>query len=1238
MKSCSLVFRAPRSGGASFVCLILIGVMIGLLPPVSAQTTQWIGPANGNWNVSTNWDNGIPTSSLDAGIENGTTARLDTAGGAANNLTLGGTSATQGTLEMAGPGTLDVDNTLTIGGLGVGQMTLGTSADVTSLSGILGSQTGSEGTATVSGAGTTWQNSGALVVGSNGIGNLNIASGGEVSMTSTSILSSIVLGSNATGRGEASVDGSNSRLTSGSQLIVGDAGTGILNITNGAQVTNTDGTIALASGSEGTVTVDGNGSAWTNSSSLQISAGQGTLNLLNQGTVNVNNGNGTVSLDSSSATLNIGNGHGAGILQAAAVEGSGATLNFNHNETAYGFSANIGQTINVQHLGSGLTRFTGSHSSSGDIIVDAGTFEITQGGSVNNARTMQIGSHSTADGTITVDGTGGGSLGVSTLNAGKTGSGQLNIQNGGSVSSSIASVGTDAGSMGNVTVDGPGSTWNIDGLKLGEHGHGVLNVRNGGSVSSLLGFVGTESGATGQVTVSGINSTWHSSGSLIVGESGSGTLTIENGGQTTGPASNLATAAIGLYSGSDGEVIVNGTGSNFTTGSPLVIGGAGSGELEVSGGATAVLNSARLADESGSLGIMEVTGTGSNANLSGALSVGYRGNGTVNVSDGGSVSSASGTLGDFDSNSFGMVTVSGQNASWLMTGDLAVGESGDGQLAILNGGIVTNDDGNIANQGLGTSSALVDGNGSTWTNSGDLTVGGTNSGTLIIRNGGAVSNVNATLASNAGAGVVQVTGGNWSNSGALAIGAPNGSGVGVVELTGGTIEFDSLSINTVSNLTWNFGTLRDTSDMTIDAALLAGIQGLNANSLGIGQTLDVDGTATLLTQLSLDGGTFEAGDIANPFLLNLQQGTFRLTQADFEVGDDGLFGASFTPGTGLTVEVSNSVTIDSGANLEMNDGAFSGGTITNSGVISGAGDVGGNVSNQVGGEVRASSALGSGGLRFTGATFSNSGRIEAIGTAFTRAEIEIDGATTNVASTGLISGEYATLRFDGGLTNNGALTLNAGTSSVFGDITNTGSIVVTGGASATFYDDITQNGVLRVSATGGTTSVAVFLGALTGSGGATGGGDIFIEGDLRPGNSPGAMTFENDLYFGDYATLEFELGGLNGGTDYDQLLNTMDITLNGELVVLLDAGFTPQLGDSFYLISANDITDAGVSYLLPTLGNGLSFQSSLMQTGGTESLQLEVVPEPSTCLLLAMGFTTLLLRRRRHAERMHHSR
>ena len=166
-------------------------------------------------------------------------------------------------------------------------------------------------------------------------------------------------------------------------------------------------------------------------------------------------------------------------------------------------------------------------------------------------------------------------------------------------------------------------------------------------------------------------------------------------------------------------------------------------------------------------------------------------------------------------------------------------------------------------------------------------------------------------------------------------------------------------------------------------------------------------------------------------------------------------------------------------------------TFSNSGLLHGTGKVTAAVTNAAPGIVRASAGER---LRFAGASFTNQGLIEADRHAANPAEIEFNSPVTNASSTGLIAGRNNVLRFNGGLTNQGSVAISIGTSDVFGDISNaaTGKIIVSGGADVTFYDDIVQNGTFRVSKVGSTTSVAVVFGSFTGSGGSTGGGDIFL--------------------------------------------------------------------------------------------------------------------------------------------------
>ena len=265
--------------------------------------------------------------------------------------------------------------------------------------------------------------------------------------------------------------------------------------------------------------------------------------------------------------------------------------------------------------------------------------------------------------------------------------------------------------------------------------------------------------------------------------------------------------------------------------------------------------------------------------------------------------------------------------------------------------------------------------------------------------------------------------------------------------------------------------------------------------------------------------------------------------------------------------------------------------IHNRGVLTGGGRVNGDVVVEPGGEIR---VAGRRGLQVSGNTFQNSGRVEALGTSFEPAEIEFDALVTNHAGTGLITGSHARLRFDEGLTNQGSLVLSLGESHVFGDIVNTGRIVVTGGAAVTFYDDIVQNGILTISKVGSTSSAAIFLGDVSGSGTMGGGGDVFLEGDLRPGNSPGTISFDNNIFLGAATNVDIEIGGMTAGAQFDTIAVDGEFVLDGVLnVSLIDASsgaFLPEGGSEFEIINASGgIGGQFADSHLPGPRGGISF-------------------------------------------------
>ncbi len=126
------------------------------------------------------------------------------------------------------------------------------------------------------------------------------------------------------------------------------------------------------------------------------------------------------------------------------------------------------------------------------------------------------------------------------------------------------------------------------GLHLGERpssffvglsGTGSLTVSNGGAVSSLYGLIGDFQGSTGSVTVKGAG--------LAVGQHrrppgrgrGTGSLAILDQGEVRSGSSS-----IGTFANSIGTATVDGSGSRWLVNGDLVVGESGSGTLNINAG------------------------------------------------------------------------------------------------------------------------------------------------------------------------------------------------------------------------------------------------------------------------------------------------------------------------------------------------------------------------------------------------------------------------------------------------------------------------------------------------------------------------------------------------------------------------------------------------------------------------------------------------------------------------------
>ena len=119
-----------------------------------------------------------------------------------------------------------------IGRYGVGTMMIHNGGSATALDGVIGRESGSTGTVTVTGNGSTWNNTNTLHVGNFGMGRgtLTITDGGSVSNQNGFIVSSLF------DRSEVTVSSAGSTWANTEDLSIGGTGFGRLIATNGGLV------------------------------------------------------------------------------------------------------------------------------------------------------------------------------------------------------------------------------------------------------------------------------------------------------------------------------------------------------------------------------------------------------------------------------------------------------------------------------------------------------------------------------------------------------------------------------------------------------------------------------------------------------------------------------------------------------------------------------------------------------------------------------------------------------------------------------------------------------------------------------------------------------------------------------------------------------------------------------------------------------------------------------------------
>jgi T5SS/PEP-CTERM-associated repeat protein len=687
-------------------------------------------------------------------------------------------------------------------------------------------------------------------------------------------------------------------------------------------------------------------------------------------------------------------------------------------------------------------------------------------------------------------------------------------------------LGNNAGSVGSYSLGGTGSLSVTGNENIGLSGTGSFTQSGGSNSLTLDMVVGFTSGALGTYTMNG--GTFTTGGTQYIGYSATG-----SGGQSGGTfnhSGGMNTVSSGLYLGYNAGA----TGAYNLSGAAVLesqqsefIGLSGTGTFTQTGGTNFVGLHLFIGYFSNSTGRYEQTGGT------------FQSNGNVVIADYGG----------------GELIVDGPTTTFTSGGYLTLAFfDGTGSLVISDGGTVRTLGvfGAEIGRNTGTADVTVDGPGSRWEITTELDFG---TGTVDIQNQGSLS-VGTELR------VLGLATLNIQNQGVVSADSLVINN-GTVNLQGGTLRVNTIAgTGGLSRLSYLSGTIQLAGNRTIGTdATISTLFGASP-TIPTGKELTIEGTANLLTSLKIDGGSFTAPSITGGQNMDLQRGTLNLTNQAVTIGTGGLLGSALDVNEDMTVNVTLG--------------------ITNQGLVTGDGQIGGTFANASTGELRAQAGRS---LQLTGSGNTNAGQIKLLG-----GELEFTQNLTNSAGA-FISGN-GSLIVGGGLVNQGTMNF-AGTANIDGAVTNAagGKIISGGGGATVFYDDVTNNGEIRTSTNGFT----VFFGSASGSGTFTGTGTVNFEGDLSPGSSPATVSFGGDVTLGPEARLIIEIGGTTPGT-YDQINVAGQLSLDGTLAISLINGFVPAAGQTFDFLVGSDVVGAFSSIELPTL-NGLAWNTSQLLAG-----------------------------------------
>jgi hypothetical protein len=715
---------------------------------------------------------------------------------------------------------------------------------------------------------------------------------------------------------------------------------------------------------------------------------------------------------------------------------------------------------------------------------------------------------------------------------------------------------------------------------------------------------------------------------IRVGQSGIGALTLEGTGVITAGV-NVGIGGTGLSIGhdatGDGTFNMSGGTLNVNGNFDFSVGHGGTGEATLSGTADVNLVGRLLVGgENGGTGTLNVQDNAVVETLS-AFLVGHNSPGTLNMS-GGQITAGT---------DFPVIFGNGDNATVTMTGGVINTHRSiaDGSGLILAGTadseVTFTLSGGVLNIGVvGATGSLDVGKlgKATMTVEQDVVLAPTGAVSIAVFEGSEgelIVRDDATL-----------------SPGGISVGS---RGTGRLELHDQVAA--AVGIIDIGNLAGSTGTLIMTGAATLDMTEFAGRE-LSVGRSGKG-TMTMSGT----TQANVSGGVFVGRSSGSDGRLQMSDAASLNTGFDFSVGPLGEVDIS-----GGTIDVANNLRI-AGSSLAS---------------FAAAGSAATPVLVEVGGDV----FIGSGGSAKGKLTLDGTDTELSVGDDFfggsgnfSQVEIVMDGSavvdvtdafflgsglnstaslTASGSSTVTVGGQFGSAVNEGGngtlaLEDNAIMTVTGNFDMGTGtDASST--LSVAGDAKLTVGGAFTHVGPINFQDGGTIEAAALTVNDLAGSG--TINGDVTAAGTVAPGNSAGTLEITGGLSLSESSMFEIELGGLQAGTDYDQVIVNDLTSLDGGIMLTLLDNFTPGANDEFTILQSGSLAEsfAGLPSGSPVdvFSPADAFLGRFVVQYGAESsfnpnhvvlTSFAAVPEPSALLLALTGILCLRYRAYRRATK-----